>query len=65
MTDWYIEGYKVTLVSLRGGTKVIVVRSAATLGYIAHFDNIADFESFINMYREDNRRGKVTSEEED
>ena len=65
MTDWYTAGFKITLVSLRGGTKVIVVRSAATLGYIDHFDNFEDFESFINMYREENLRGKATSEEED
>lgn len=65
MTDWYTEGLKITLVSLRGGARVIVVRSAVTLGYIAHFRSFEDFESFISTYRKESDCGKVTSEEED
>jgi hypothetical protein len=61
MTDWYIYGYKITLVSLRGGASVIVVRFAADNRYIRHFNDITDFDRWI---AKETYYGEVKCEEE-
>lgn len=52
MTDWYIEGYKITLALLRGGARVVVIRRAMDNRYIRHFTNVADFNKWIEVYEQ-------------
>jgi len=47
MTDWYVNSYKITLASLRGGARVIVVRRAGDNRYIRHFTSIAEFNKWL------------------
>lgn len=50
MTDWYVNGYRITLVSLRGGAKVIVVRAADTNRYMMRFEDAAEFHKWLNIF---------------
>ena len=61
MTDFYFKGYKITLVMLRGGSKVIVVRDSMNLRYITHFTEIGNFDKWIKEFD----YGEVKRDEED
>lgn len=64
MTDLYVNGFKVTLVTLRGGSRVIVVRDSMTLRYVRHFTDLEHFDKWIDIVTKEYSRGKVESDEE-
>jgi hypothetical protein len=65
VTDWYIGLYKVTLASLRGGAKVIVVRTSFDNKYVNHYTDIAGFEDWVATIKEIENGSKAKTEEED
>lgn len=65
MTDWYIDGYKITLVTLRGGAKVIVVRDSMNLRYIRQFTDLGEFDRWIATFLKEIDYGKAECNQED
>ena len=65
MTDLYVNGFKVTLVTLRGGSKVIVVRDSMNLRYIRHFTELGNFDKWIESVIKEYDHGKTECNQED
>ena len=64
MTDAYINGFKITLVTLRGGSRVIVVRDSMNLRYIRHFTDLGIFDKWIEVITKEYDRGKAEYDQE-
>lgn len=65
MTDLYFKGYKVTLVTLRGGSRVIVVRDSMNLRYIRRFTDLETFDKWITSEMKEYDHAKAECNQED
>lgn len=53
MTDFYVKGYRIILVTLRGGRRVAVVRSKGDNKYLFHLDNTERFDEWLDWLRKE------------